>query len=132
MDWDYEMDYLETWFEVTLILFNRVRLDKYFKCVDREFEWLVLGVSQHAARTRFRNLNQLRLTYKPNQQILNFKTRRIFFAQKIWLFCSLIKKEQKSNHKLREYQINDQTKFDIEWMCKFNEFNDFYYVCWFE
>jgi hypothetical protein len=33
-------------------------------------------VAQHGARTRFRNLNQLRLTYKPNQQILNFKTRR--------------------------------------------------------
>lgn len=81
MDYDNEMDYLETWFELKLFLFNRVGLDKFFQSVDSEFERFILGVGQHAARTRFQNLNQLRLTYRFNQQILNFKTRWKFFAQ---------------------------------------------------
>lgn len=111
-----------------LFLFNGVRLDKSFQCVNREFEWLVLGVGQHAARTRFRNLNELRLTYKSNQQILNFKTRPNILRSKDMIIFSFIKKEKKSNQKRRERQKKDQVKFTIKWMCKFNEFNDFYYV----
>ena len=48
------------------------------------------------------------------------------------IIFSFIKKEKKSNQKRRERQKKDQVKFTIKWICKFNKFNDFCYVRWFE
>jgi hypothetical protein len=79
-------------------------------------------VAQHGARTRFRKLNQLRLTYKLNQQILNFKTRRIILRSKDMPLFTITKPSKNNKCNNLKITANDSAKLDTFYCLNLLEF----------